>query len=215
MRHSAPAPLFLLLATLCATPALAHPHEMGASAADLEAGLPQGPLERARSAGRALGKELMTRLSREIREGGTLQALDVCAEVAPEIAERHSTDRITVRRVSLKVRNPQDAPDDWERAQLLRLEKLHRDDEIPTEIGRLVESEGGGTSLRWLLPIEVSDLCLRCHGNPSSFEPELRAALAEHYPDDRAVGYERGDFRGAISVTIRLEGNETSSNGSL
>jgi hypothetical protein len=31
--------------------------------------------------------------------------------------------------------------------------------------------------------------------------PEVRAALAEQYPDDQATGFEVGDLRGAFIVT--------------
>jgi len=45
-------------------------------------------------------------------------------------------------------------------------------------------------------PITVVGLCTRCHGDPASFSPELRAAISKAYPDDRATGFAEGDLRG-------------------
>ena len=131
-------------------------------------------------------------------------ALKVCSEIAPETAARHSNETTTVRRVTLKARNPADRPDPWEREQLLLWEKLHADHELPSELARVVETESG-PMLRWLKPIKVSGLCLDCHGDPESFDPDLRSTLQELYPEDEATGYGSGDLRGAFSVSIRLE----------
>jgi hypothetical protein len=43
---------------------------------------------------------------------------------------------------------------------------------------------------------------LNCHGDPAQFSPELQQTLNERYPNDRAVGFEAGDFRGVVRVTI-------------
>lgn len=160
-------------------------------------------LEQARAAGRALGTELMGALLEELKEGGPVRAVRVCSEVAQETAAAHSTDTTTVRRVSLKVRNPADRPDDYERAQLQRLAELHRQGELPGEVAE-VREEGGQRVLRWLKPIVVAEMCLQCHGAPESLQPEVRELLAERYPEDEAVGYAAGDLRGAISVRMEL-----------
>lgn len=160
-------------------------------------------LDQARAAGRALGTELMGTLMKELKEGGPAQAVRVCSEVAQDTAAAHTTDTTTVRRVSLKVRNPADRPDDYERAQLQRLAELHRQGELPGEVAE-VRQEDGQRVLRWLKPIVLAEMCLLCHGDPEGFQPEVRELLAERYPDDEAVGYEAGDLRGAISVRMEL-----------
>jgi hypothetical protein len=58
-------------------------------------------------------------------------------------------------------------------------------------------------SVRYFKPIVVQELCLTCHGNKESFSPELKTALKEKYPDDKAVDYRPGDLRGMWSVTFR------------
>lgn len=160
-------------------------------------------LEQARAAGRALGTELMGALLKELKEGGPARAVRVCSEVAQDTAATHSTDTTTVRRVSLKVRNPADRPDDYERAQLERLAELHRQGELPEEVAE-VRQEDGRQVLRWLKPIVLNEMCLQCHGDPEGFQPEVRELLEQRYPEDEAVGYQAGDLRGAISVRVEL-----------
>lgn len=197
-----PSRLSLLILSL----SLALPGLVGVTAGSTPSSADVAPeaLEQARAAGRALGTELMGALLGELKEGGPVRAVRVCSEVAQKTAAAHSTDTTTVRRVSLKVRNPADRPDDWERAQLQRLEELHRQGELPGEVAE-ARQEDGQRVLRWLKPIVVAEMCLQCHGAPESFQPEVRELLAERYPDDEAVGYQAGDLRGAISVRMELE----------
>jgi hypothetical protein len=43
-------------------------------------------------------------------------------------------------------------------------------------------------------PIRVQALCLTCHGG--AIPESMSARLDDLYPEDRATGYEVGDFRG-------------------
>jgi len=161
-------------------------------------------LERADEVATALGSDLKQRLLAEVASGGTVAAVRICSEVAQDLAASHSTDGLSVRRVSLKPRNPADGPDDFERAILVELETLHREGRLPSQVTRVVESDGG-RQLRYLRPIVVATPCLQCHGPAEKLAPEVAEVIAERYPDDEATGYASGDFRGAISVTVRLD----------
>ena len=44
--------------------------------------------------------------------------------------------------------------------------------------------------------------CLQCHGDPAAQSETLRAKLKQYYPDDEAVGYKAGEWRGVIRVTV-------------
>ena len=163
--------------------------------------------ERARAAAAALAGRLPARLQSEIEAGGTVGAIRVCSEIAqPMTAELAATDLI-LRRVSLKVRNPADRPDEWERARLETFAEQHRRGELPFELAEVVEA-AGRRELRFLKPVLVGPLCLRCHGDPARFEPEVARRLAELYPADEAVGYAEGDLRGAVSVRVVLSAGE-------
>jgi hypothetical protein len=158
-------------------------------------------IERARAAADALTSALAKRLFGELAAGGPAAAVRICSEVAPAMAAAHSGPSVTVRRVTLKTRNPADAPDAYERKQLESLEAAHRAGSLPKEVSE--ETTGDGKRvLRYLRPIVVGEPCLACHGPRESLDPEVRKILAERYPDDQAVGYRKGDFRGAVSVAV-------------
>lgn len=189
-----------LLSGLACAPSQEKP-ETEASLVPAE--IPEQELERAREAVASMGSRLMSTLVEELREGGPVQAVRVCSEVAPRIAEEQSSDGLAVRRVSLRVRNPAGEPDDYERGILEAWESTHQPGSAPDESAELV-SEGGRTRLRYMKPIVLMTPCLKCHGDPERMSPELKTLLAERYPEDRATGYRDGDLRGAFSVTVDL-----------
>ena len=61
-----------------------------------------------------------------------------------------------------------------------------------------------GRVYRYAKALPTQSLCLNCHGPRDQLKPEVRAAIDEHYPNDRAVGYKEGEIRGAIIATKRL-----------
>ena len=128
----------------------------------------------------------------------------------PRLRNRRSRQKrwtgVTVRRVSLRVRNPQDRPDDWERSRLEDLEARHGTGDLPDELWEAVPTDGGGRRLRYLKPIPVGPMCLNCHGDSSTIPDDVAAKIRELYPEDAAVGYEAGNLRGAVSVSVPLDG---------
>ena len=171
---------------------------------------PPAELERARKAAQQLKGDLMKNLTAALAEGGAPQGVRVCAEIAPGIAAGLSKDGMTVRRVTTRPRNPANAPDAWETAQLEGLAAAHARGQMPAEIAEVVEAAPAGAArgtareLRYLSPLTIAAPCLQCHGDPAGIDPAVKAALAETYPQDRATGYKAGDFRGAVSVRITL-----------
>lgn len=165
--------------------------------------VPADAVERARGAVKAMGSRLVTTLTQQLAEGGPLQAVHICSEMAPAIGAEQSVDGLEIRRVSLKVRNPQDRPDDYERAKLEAWETMAAAGQLPAESAEVID-QGGRPTLRYMKPIVIMKPCMNCHGDPASMEPDLKAALAERYPADEATGYADGDLRGAFTVKIGL-----------
>jgi hypothetical protein len=165
---------------------------------------PAEALDRARAAADALGQELASLVQRTVEDEGPAAAVRVCSEVAQERTTAHGGDGMVVRRVSDQLRNPANAPDEWERAELERLQTLHAAGELPAEV-TVVQRRGGRDELRLLRPIVLQPGCATCHGAPESIPADVRAILAERYPGDRATGYAAGDLRGAVSVRVPLE----------
>jgi hypothetical protein len=160
-------------------------------------------LAQAQAAASAFTQELLSTLMAHLRAEGPVGAVSVCAEKAPQLAQEHSREGVRVRRVSLRVRNPANRPDAYEKQQLERwAEQLQRGEEV-REVWTVVQ-EKDQRVLRYLRPIRLGELCVRCHGPRENLDPALRQVLAQKYPEDEAVGYQAGDLRGAVSVTVLL-----------
>ncbi len=159
-------------------------------------------VERARAAAQALGRQLLQALGAQLASGTPADAITVCSEIAPAVASELSLDGVEIRRTSLRLRNPENAPDPWERAWLERLEDLHAAGELPREVHEVLDADA---ELRYLRPILVTPACLRCHGPRETLDPEVRDRLDQLYPDDHAHGFAAGDLRGAFSVRVRQD----------
>ncbi|MCP4567279.1 MAG: DUF3365 domain-containing protein [FCB group bacterium] len=145
----------------------------------------------------ALKRELVSAMT----SGGPVGAIAVCNVAAPAIADSfNARPGLDIKRISLKQRNIHFAPDSLEVAVL---EFFNSTVEIePLTYSNLFTDSAGVIRFRYLKEIKVGQLCLKCHGNPEGFSSGLNAALAEKYPQDKAVGYNVGDSRGAFSVTL-------------
>jgi hypothetical protein len=153
-------------------------------------------LERSRELATALQQSLGARLSTAISAGGLIGAIDVCNVEAPEIAAGLSAGAgASVGRTSLRVRNPDNAPDEDARSTLERFElEWQRDDRVPPE-SFVVAADGGA---RYMRAIPTQALCVGCHG--PALAADLAAAIAARYREDRATGFEVGTLRGAFLI---------------
>lgn len=148
-----------------------------------------------------LKQELMAAME----AGGPVNAIQVCSEVAPEIAAKVSEEAgLQMARTSLKVRNPNNAPDHWEREALLEFESRQAAGEPPASLERYeVVQSGEQRQFRYMKAIPTAELCVRCHG--AQLGPEVEARLDELYPDDQATGFAVGDIRGAFTISKDLQ----------
>ena len=159
-------------------------------------------------ASRETVKEFMQTLKKELQtsmqEGGPVNAVSVCNLTAPGIANTYSVrNGWEVGRTSLKLRNPNNAPDAWERSVLEAFEerKLAGEDPAQMEFYEVVRVDGD-KQLRYMKAIPTSRPCLACHGeSPDSI---VKARLEKLYPHDQALGYRQGDIRGAFTITQPL-----------
>lgn len=144
---------------------------------------------------------LKLELKAAMREGGPGNAVRVCSKRAPELAKEFSEKYgWRIARTSLKLRNPNDAPDAWEKKVLQEFEKRKADgEEVKTlEYAEIVTTEGK-KQFRYMKAIPTEKVCLTCHG--TEIEAEETAALNELYPHDKATGFKESDIRGAFTVT--------------
>lgn len=158
-------------------------------------------LARARSAADALGQDLVGLLLGALERGGPMEAIGFCSDSAQVRTARHAAQGVSVRRISDRVRNSANRPDDRERRLLAVMIQDHAEGR-GAEVIEMFAAPDGSRHLQYLRPIVVGERCLACHGDPAGFPAELRRRLADRYPDDSATGYRAGDFRGAISVRV-------------
>lgn len=144
--------------------------------------------------------QLQATLKQGMESQGPVHAIGLCNTEAPHIAEAASQNGWQVGRTSLKVRNPANQPDDWERQVLQQFEQRARagEDPLTLDASRLDDGE-----FRYMKAIPAAAVCLACHG--SELSAPVAARLAELYPQDQARGYQLGDLRGAFTLRKTLE----------
>lgn len=155
----------------------------------------------ARATAAALGKALKGQLQAALKSGGPADALDVCKLTAPAIAKDLSESYAgTVGRTALKVRNPANAPDDFETAVLLKFVKAAQAGGDPTQLEQAtIVTENGNRVFRYMKAIPMATKpCAACHGE--NIAPDLREKIQQLYPDDQAVGFKPGEIRGAFTI---------------
>ena len=154
---------------------------------------------------KAFAGSLQAELKGAIKSSGPVAAIEVCNEKAPEIARMHGEDQgWSVRRTSMKFRNPDNAPDPWELMVLQSFESRKAAGEDPAAIEHAAfVTQDGKRVFRYMKAIPVQKPCLTCHG--TIVDAELRAKIQEFYPQDQATGFELGDLRGAFTITQPLD----------
>ena len=152
-------------------------------------------------------KELKGVLIEQIQTGGVLQAVSVCSDTAQILTNEFGLSKgLFIRRVSLKNRNTNNYPDDFEKGVLNRFQLLHQNNGLTSETEYAeITTEDDIKYLRYLKPIVIQAECLNCHGNESDMMPEVNKLITQKYPDDKAKGYKTGDLRGAVSIKTAIE----------
>ncbi|HEY0635411.1 MAG TPA: DUF3365 domain-containing protein [Gammaproteobacteria bacterium] len=149
--------------------------------------------------GEFFGK-LKGQLEAGMKQGGPVNAIQVCNTVAPALAKETSEKhKMSIARTSLKTRNPNNIPDEWETKVLNSFaERKAKGEALDTmAFAEVVESEGK-KEYRFMKAIPTGEVCLKCHGE--NIDPAVKAKLDALYPDDQARGYKLGDLRGAFTI---------------
>lgn len=149
---------------------------------------------------KAFGGALKGELKKAMKAGGPINALDVCNTEASPIAIKAAKEHnALISRVSLKNRNPDNVPNDWQRAVLEDFNARAAKGESVKKMGFAdVVEHNGKKRLRFMKALPTGGVCLECHG--TSIEADVQAKITELYPDDKATGYEKGQVRGAVVI---------------
>jgi len=150
-------------------------------------------------------KQLRGELVQAIKAGGPESAIPVCQSAAPAITEEMAAEKgWSVGRTALKLRNPANAPDAWERSVLLNFQdQIKQGADIAELEVYETATQDGKPVFRYMKAIPTQKPCLTCHGQNVS--DSLRKTIAEFYPQDQAVGFSLGELRGAFTIVRPLQ----------
>ena len=119
------------------------------------------------------------------------------AIIGREVSELFSASTpFKMKQTSLKYRNPNNKPDDWEAKQLQRFESSPD----LKEIKEVVKLEDSSKLFRCIIPLKIDEGCLKCHGDPTTSPTGDGKDIAGKHMEN----YKLGDIRGGISVTAPM-----------
>ena len=139
---------------------------------------------------RPIKKAFMGELKEGLKEG-PYNAIDSCHIKAPHLIEHDKSDRFEVGRTSLKIRNPQNKPKKWMLPILAEYQKSSADQPLNPKVHNV-----NGKRV-YVDPIYLKPVCMNCHGK---IRGSVGKRIKSLYPNDKAVGYKTGDFRGLFWI---------------
>ncbi|MEA1896837.1 MAG: DUF3365 domain-containing protein [Bacteroidota bacterium] len=151
---------------------------------------------------------LQKNLSDAIKNQGLIPAIEFCKQEALVLTDEvanSSAYKIELKRTSFKYRNPQNAPDEFEELALKYYEKMILEDSDFS--ASYIQKIRGDQSayFYYYQPLKTGSVCIVCHGEPENIDPSIASLLVDKYPNDKAIGYMEGDFRGLIRVKVTPE----------
>ncbi len=142
-------------------------------------------------------KVLGGNLKKAIAKGGVENAINYCNANASHLMDSlGSYYYADIRRTSNKLRNPNNGPTKAE--QIVLSKYVMGDEQSP-----VVKELPSGNKV-FYAPIKMKPLCVTCHGTVGKTVTEKDyATILKRYPNDKAVGYKEGDFRGMWSIELK------------
>jgi len=158
----------------------------------------------AKAAIKNMGQTLQAEMKKNMKSGGALKAAQFCSKEATNIEKDINSKYkkgVTVKRVSLKYRNPENAPTDDEAMVLKQMQRKLKDHKNKPSMKVMKIADN---YYKVYKPIFVNKkVCLKCHGDSKHRDQKAYKEIKKAYPHDKAKGYKIGDFRGAFVVEIK------------
>jgi hypothetical protein len=106
---------------------------------------------------------------------------------------------LEIKRTTFIYRNPDNQPDEIEAPALKYLQEKYPSPQKGAYYIQKI-TDASDTYYRYYKPMYVGKKCLNCHSE--TMEDDVKAVLAEKYPQDKAGKMKLGDFRAAIRIQI-------------
>jgi len=146
---------------------------------------------------------LSSNLQKTMKNEGVSNAVKYCNLAAmPLVDSLSQIYNAEIRRTSFKIRNPKNNPTPLELEQLQVYQKQMNAGE---KLQPLVK-EIAASTIAFYAPIHIMPLCQKCHGkiDETLFIKDYKT-IVQYYPNDKAIGYETGDWRGMWSISFEKE----------
>jgi hypothetical protein len=147
------------------------------------------------------GAALMSALFQGIEKNKIAGAIKYCnVRALPLIDSLGRSQNALIKRTSLLTRNPLDSPTPQERDILQSYLYVSQKGKALQPIIRKLKND----TLAYYHPILIAiPQCLSCHGKiGENIDPKDYEIIKSLYPQDKAINYQKGDFRGMWSVKI-------------
>jgi len=160
-------------------------------------------IDQGKTVAQAAFKELSSQLMQAMTKGGPTNAIEFCSVNALPLTKKVATSNgVQIRRVSHKPRNPANAANEEERAQLNAFAKSIENKKSPAPV---IRRDPRGTVV-FYAPITINNpLCLNCHGVPArEIRNDTLTLIRKKYPDDKATGFAMNDLRGMWRIEFQV-----------
>ena len=138
-------------------------------------------------------------LQKAMKEGGVPNALDICnvkaLPITDSLAKHHN---IVLKRVSEKNRNPENMANSQDLEVLADFKVQIEEDgaAMPTVVKH-------NDDIVFYYPILTMTKCMNCHGQVGTeIQEDHYEQILSLYPNDKAIGYEPGELRGAFKMVF-------------
>ena len=141
---------------------------------------------------------LSGQLKMAMAAGGPPKAVQFCSiQAVPIVDSLMVLHKANIRRTSDRLRSWANKPSANETAQLM----AYKDQIAKNQALKPVVMPLKDGKIQFFAPIKMKAVCLKCHGTVGeSMKEDHYKVIKELYPDDQAIGYKEGDFRGIWSI---------------
>ncbi len=150
-----------------------------------------------------LGKTLKSEVVKNMKANGPVGTAYFCYKNAEKLTKKVNMTfkkGVSVKRISLRNRDKNNYPSSKD--EIAMLKKLTAQAKAGKKLPKMIVEKISNNHYKVYKPIFIKKKCLVCHGDAKHRSKEAYKIIKEKYPNDKAIGYKVGDFRGAFLVNI-------------